>query len=100
MGPPTRIERATNGLGISERGITQVFDDMGNPLLITAESCINYLVLFVSIYRSSLGSVRLLNTVITPDGGPGGVGLRRVSSPWGGYGHGTSACGSVKEAAV
>ena len=35
--PPTRIERATNGLGISGKGIAQVIDDMGDPLVVPAE---------------------------------------------------------------
>jgi hypothetical protein len=37
MEPATRIERATCGLRNCERGIAQVIDEVGNPLVIPAD---------------------------------------------------------------
>jgi len=51
--PPIRIERTTNGLGISDRGVAQVFDDMGNPLAITGDPQFFHSFCFSSLDRVS-----------------------------------------------
>ena len=47
------------------RGVAQVFDDLGNPLVFTAREVLGHLSQLASICLSTAGFVALLNTVLT-----------------------------------
>ena len=63
----TRWGRTYGPLIKSEaRGVAQVIDDLGNPLVIPMQYAVAEYSQFVSTCRSSTGFVALPNTVITP----------------------------------
>src|SRR5215471_4105346 len=76
---------AACGLQISNEGVAQVVDDLGNPLAFTTREVLGHSSQLASICLSTAGFVALRNTVITPH--PDG----HTSAPLG-HEHGTLEC--------
>ncbi len=71
MEPASGLEPPTCGLRIRRRGVAQVIDDLGNPLVILADRTLGRLAHSASPCRSPAPFVGPSDTVLTPGVGQG-----------------------------
>ncbi len=71
-GGPCRDRTCGPLIKSEQRGVAQVLDDLGNPLVILADRTLGRLAHSASLCRSPARFVGLSNTVLTPVVGQGG----------------------------